>query len=107
MPLSKQLSAVMLHPSYVTVDDFKSKVQIHLISIDYEPNFASVKVPITILGAEFDHMSPPKLIEQFEEIVKAGGVRRPNAWFHFIFYLLPSLNEPGYYQDKVLKAPRC
>ncbi|KAK8623673.1 hypothetical protein V6N13_065036 [Hibiscus sabdariffa] len=71
-------AAVMLHPSFVTVDDIKS-----------------VKVPIAILGAEDDHMSPPELIEQFDEILKASEVRGPNAWFHIIFCLLSLLNEPG------------
>ncbi|KAL4312367.1 hypothetical protein GQ457_01G032810 [Hibiscus cannabinus] len=50
-------AAVMLHPSFVTVDDIKS-----------------VRVPIAILGAEDDHMSPPELIEQFVETVKASEV---------------------------------
>ncbi|XWS09047.1 hypothetical protein CRYUN_Cryun40dG0052100 [Craigia yunnanensis] len=47
-------AAVMLHPSFVTLDDIKS-----------------VKVPIAILGAEIDHMSPPALLKQFEEILSA------------------------------------
>ncbi|MBA0681434.1 hypothetical protein Goari_023236, partial [Gossypium aridum] len=50
-------AAVMLHPSFVTVDDIKS-----------------VKVPIAILGAEHDHMSPPELLKQFDEILKASEV---------------------------------
>ncbi|CAH2052913.1 unnamed protein product [Thlaspi arvense] len=45
-------AAVMLHPSFVTVDDIKGG-----------------KVPIAILGAEFDNMSPPSLLKQFEEIL--------------------------------------
>ncbi|XVF28940.1 hypothetical protein REPUB_Repub15cG0076200 [Reevesia pubescens] len=47
-------AAVMLHPSFVTVDDIKS-----------------VKVPISILGAEIDKMSPPELLKQFDEILSA------------------------------------
>ncbi|RZC57305.1 hypothetical protein C5167_004600 [Papaver somniferum] len=43
---------VMLHPSLVTVDDIKE-----------------IKVPISILGAEVDHMSPPELVKKFEEIL--------------------------------------
>ncbi|KAE8702861.1 Alpha/beta-Hydrolases superfamily protein isoform 3 [Hibiscus syriacus] len=50
-------AAVMLHPSFVTVDDIKG-----------------VKVPIAILGAEIDQRSPPELIKQFEEILKANKV---------------------------------
>ncbi|OMO55081.1 Dienelactone hydrolase [Corchorus capsularis] len=47
-------SAVMCHPSFVTVDDIKA-----------------VKVPIAILGAEIDQMSPPELVKQFDEILSA------------------------------------
>ncbi|KAF3782086.1 Endo-1-3-1-4-beta-D-glucanase [Nymphaea thermarum] len=47
-------AAVMLHPSLVTVDDIKE-----------------VKVPIAILAAETDHISPPELIKQFEEILSS------------------------------------
>ncbi|KAJ4894401.1 alpha/beta-Hydrolases superfamily protein [Raphanus sativus] len=55
--LSKQelvQAAVLLHPSLVTVDDIKG-----------------VKVPIAILGAEIDQLSPPALLKQFEEILAA------------------------------------
>ncbi|ESQ47470.1 hypothetical protein EUTSA_v10021426mg [Eutrema salsugineum] len=44
-------AAVLLHPSRVTVDDIKE-----------------VKVPIAVLGAEFDQVSPPELVKQFEDI---------------------------------------
>ncbi|EEF45407.1 endo-1,3;1,4-beta-D-glucanase [Ricinus communis] len=47
-------AAVMLHPSFVTVDDIKA-----------------VEVPISILGAETDHLSPPALVKQFEEVLNA------------------------------------
>ncbi|KAK8585628.1 hypothetical protein V6N13_050602 [Hibiscus sabdariffa] len=50
-------AAVMLHPSFVTVDDMKS-----------------VKVPTAILGAEIDQRSPPELVKQFDEILKANSV---------------------------------
>ncbi|GMJ01851.1 hypothetical protein like AT3G23600 [Hibiscus trionum] len=50
-------AAVMLHPSFVTVDDINS-----------------VKVPIAILGAEIDQMSPPELVKQFGDILKANAV---------------------------------
>ncbi|XP_010527412.1 PREDICTED: endo-1,3;1,4-beta-D-glucanase [Tarenaya hassleriana] len=45
-------AVVLLHPSRVTVDDIKG-----------------VEVPISILGAEFDQVSPPELVKQFEEIL--------------------------------------
>ncbi|KAJ4722352.1 endo-1,31,4-beta-D-glucanase-like [Melia azedarach] len=47
-------AAVLLHPSFVTVDDIKG-----------------VEVPISILGAEFDQVSPPALVKQFEEVLTA------------------------------------
>ncbi|CAN6452816.1 unnamed protein product [Victoria cruziana] len=47
-------AAVMLHPSLVTVDDIKE-----------------VKVPIAILAAETDHISPPELIKKFEQILSS------------------------------------
>jgi len=33
--------------------------------------FSGVNVPIAILGAEHDSLSPPKLLKQFEEVLKA------------------------------------
>ncbi|QCE09144.1 endo-1,3;1,4-beta-D-glucanase-like [Vigna unguiculata] len=47
-------ASVLLHPSYITVDDIRG-----------------VNVPIAILGAEHDSLSPPKLLKQFEEVLKA------------------------------------
>ncbi|GAV60898.1 DLH domain-containing protein [Cephalotus follicularis] len=47
-------TAVLIHPSLVTVDDIKG-----------------VKVPISVLGAEIDQMSPPALLKQFEEVLNA------------------------------------
>ncbi|KAK7292369.1 hypothetical protein RIF29_08147 [Crotalaria pallida] len=45
-------AAVHLHPSFVTVDDING-----------------VDIPTAILGAEIDHISPPELIKQFEEVL--------------------------------------
>ncbi|KAG6732050.1 hypothetical protein I3842_01G157500 [Carya illinoinensis] len=47
-------SAVLLHPSFVTVEDIKG-----------------VKAPIAVLGAEIDNLSPPELLKQFEEVLAA------------------------------------
>ncbi|XP_059650180.1 uncharacterized protein LOC132295928 isoform X2 [Cornus florida] len=47
-------AAVMLHPSFVTLDDIQG-----------------VKVPISVLGAEIDQISPPELVKQFEGILNA------------------------------------
>lgn len=47
-------AAVMLHPSFFTVDDAND-----------------VKCPIAVLGAERDHMSPPELVKKFEETLIA------------------------------------
>ncbi|XP_062176980.1 endo-1,3;1,4-beta-D-glucanase-like [Alnus glutinosa] len=47
-------AAVLLHPSFVTLDDIKG-----------------VKVPIAILGAEIDKLSPPELLKQYEEVLTA------------------------------------
>ncbi|CAL1411571.1 unnamed protein product [Linum trigynum] len=47
-------AGVFCHPSFVSVDDIKE-----------------VKVPLAILGAEIDQMSPPTVIKQFEEILAA------------------------------------
>ncbi|CAA0824137.1 alpha/beta-Hydrolases superfamily protein [Striga hermonthica] len=42
-------AGVLLHPSFVSVEDIRG-----------------VKVPISVLGAEIDQMSPPELLKQFE-----------------------------------------
>nr|KYP58175.1 Endo-1,3,1,4-beta-D-glucanase [Cajanus cajan] len=47
-------AAVQLHPSFVSVDDIKG-----------------VDIPIAILGAEIDKMSPPELLQQFEQVLTA------------------------------------
>ncbi|KAK7264534.1 hypothetical protein RJT34_32143 [Clitoria ternatea] len=47
-------TAVLLHPSFVTLDDIKV-----------------VDTPIAILGAEIDHISPPELVKQFEQVLAA------------------------------------
>ncbi|KAK7335821.1 hypothetical protein VNO80_27884 [Phaseolus coccineus] len=47
-------ASVLLHPSYITVDDIRG-----------------VEVPIAILGAEHDSLSPPKLLKQFKQVLDA------------------------------------
>ncbi|XAR54618.1 Lysozyme [Bertholletia excelsa] len=47
-------AGVMLHPSLVTLEDIQA-----------------VKVPISILAAEVDNISPPELIKQFEQALNA------------------------------------
>ncbi|KAK7264536.1 hypothetical protein RJT34_32145 [Clitoria ternatea] len=47
-------AAVLLHPSFVSLDDIKA-----------------VDVPIAVLGAEIDKMSPPELLAQFEQVLNA------------------------------------
>ncbi|KAL8524797.1 hypothetical protein ACS0TY_014420 [Phlomoides rotata] len=47
-------AGVLLHPSLVTCEDVQG-----------------VKVPLSILGAEVDHTSPPELVKQFEDILTA------------------------------------
>ncbi|KAF5787771.1 putative dienelactone hydrolase, alpha/Beta hydrolase [Helianthus annuus] len=53
--------AALLHPNFVTLDDIKG-----------------VKVPIAILGAEFDEFSPPELIKEFEAALIVNEV------YHFV-----------------------
>ncbi|KAL9995390.1 putative dienelactone hydrolase, alpha/Beta hydrolase [Helianthus debilis subsp. tardiflorus] len=47
-------AAALLHPTFVTLDDIKE-----------------VKVPVAILAAEFDKISPPELVKQFETALQA------------------------------------
>ncbi|KAI3459338.1 hypothetical protein Pfo_016001 [Paulownia fortunei] len=47
-------AGVLLHPSFLSVEDIQG-----------------VKVPISILGAEIDNMSPPDLLKNFEIALKA------------------------------------
>ncbi|XP_047319341.1 endo-1,3;1,4-beta-D-glucanase-like [Impatiens glandulifera] len=47
-------AAVLLHPSFVSVEDIEG-----------------VKVPISVLGAENDQMSPVELVNKFGEVLKA------------------------------------
>ncbi|KAL1825616.1 hypothetical protein DCAR_0313791 [Daucus carota subsp. sativus] len=47
-------AAVMLHPSFITLDEMKE-----------------VQVPIAILGAEVDQYCPPEVLKQFDEALSA------------------------------------
>ncbi|TVU19286.1 hypothetical protein EJB05_35426, partial [Eragrostis curvula] len=55
-------AAVLLHPTFVTVDDIKE-----------------VKCPISVLGAEIDKISPPELIKQFKKVLSTNS-----AVSHFV-----------------------
>ncbi|KAL5541696.1 hypothetical protein UlMin_009406, partial [Ulmus minor] len=48
-------AAMVLHPSHITLDDAKE-----------------VKVPFAILGAALDGQYPPKVLKQYEEVLKAN-----------------------------------
>ncbi|KAI3908060.1 hypothetical protein MKW98_003705 [Papaver atlanticum] len=52
---------VMMHPALVTVDDIKE-----------------IKVPISILGAEVDQLSPPELVKQFEQVLLTKSDQVPS-----------------------------
>ncbi|CAO2838418.1 unnamed protein product [Amaranthus hypochondriacus] len=47
-------AGAFLHPSFVTEDDING-----------------LKVPVAILGAETDHISPPELVKKFSEILSS------------------------------------
>ncbi|KAJ4833813.1 hypothetical protein Tsubulata_038283 [Turnera subulata] len=47
-------AVVLLHPSFITVDDIKE-----------------VRVPIAVLGAEIDQHCPPARVKQFEQVLSA------------------------------------
>jgi len=54
--------------SLVTLENLKW-VQ-NLVTFFGKP-LTAVKVPLAVLGAEIDRMSPPELVKQFEETLKA------------------------------------
>ena len=91
-------AAVMLHPSFVTVDEMKGIYDLRTIlllcfyfrtvcvclseqthlkiywNILFETVFTlltEVQVPIAILGAEVDKYCPPDLLKQFEEVLSS------------------------------------
>ena len=83
-------AAVVLHPGPITVDDIKvnllslyfwrrSNTFYNSIANDSEPNYSTcyltseVKCSFSILGAEIDHVSPPELIKQFEQVLSANS----------------------------------
>ncbi|XP_071742044.1 endo-1,3;1,4-beta-D-glucanase-like [Rutidosis leptorrhynchoides] len=47
-------AAALLHPTFVTLDDIKG-----------------VKVPVAVLGAEIDRISPPEVVKQFKAALQA------------------------------------
>ena len=53
-----------------------------MLTDQYLEFISGVKVPIAVLGAENDHLSPPTLLKQFEEALAAKPeVRKPNPYF--------------------------
>ena len=53
---------------------------------------SGVKVHIAVLGAEFDHLSPPALLKQFEEVLTAKSeVGRLNIFSFILFYFILSI----------------
>lgn len=45
-------------------------------------DYSAVKVPIAILGAEIDQLSPPALVKEFEEILTT----KPEVGRCFVFH---------------------
>ncbi|KAK0606761.1 hypothetical protein LWI29_003946 [Acer saccharum] len=70
-------AAVLCHPSFVTVDDIKGQSQYSVINGEInkllKEMLKKVEVPIAVLGAEIDHLSPPSLLKQFEEVITANN----------------------------------
>ncbi|KOM31440.1 hypothetical protein LR48_Vigan01g099500 [Vigna angularis] len=52
-------TSVLLHPSFITVDDIRG-----------------VEVPIAILGVEHDSIAPPKLLNQFKQVLDAKSKKQ-------------------------------
>nr|XP_009417916.1 PREDICTED: endo-1,3;1,4-beta-D-glucanase-like isoform X1 [Musa acuminata subsp. malaccensis] len=83
-------AAVLCHPSFVNVDDVKGipsfknwsnscflnmflLLRVETICFHHLPG---VKCPISILGAENDHISPPELLKQFERALSLTSEER-------------------------------
>lgn len=50
--------------------------------------FSGVKVPLSILGAEIDRMSPPELVKQFEAILNAKPEVRDSIFKFLQFHII-------------------
>lgn len=89
-------AAVLCHPSFVNVDDMKGipsfknwsnscflnmflLLRVETICFHHLPG---VKCPISILGAENDHISPPELLKQFEQALSLTS-EVSHLWQHF------------------------
>lgn len=69
-------AAVVLHPGPITVDDINGKFETsqaysYVIATDKLLFVSEIKVPVAILGAEIDHVSPPEDLKRFGEILSA------------------------------------
>nr|XP_043624782.1 endo-1,3;1,4-beta-D-glucanase-like [Erigeron canadensis] len=79
-------AASLLHPTFVNLDDIKG-----------------VKVPVAVLGAEYDKISPPELIKQFEATLQA----KPEV-DHFVkVYLGVAHGWTIRYKDEDMAAVKC
>ena len=64
----------------------------------WEKTFTGLKVPVAILGAETDHISPPEVVKKFSEILSSKP-EVPNSLTHicnFVFGLKSCLFLPFY-----------
>lgn len=62
-------------------------------------NFSGVKVPLSILGAEIDKMSPPELLKQFEAALNAKSEVRNSIYPSASLFLGNSISQINPYQN--------
>lgn len=77
---------LLFHPSFVTPEDVKGSTANLLLS--FSPGiwwqlWAEIKVPTAIFGAEIDNRSPPKVVEEFFQILQSSPVRLYAFFFGF------------------------
>lgn len=79
-------AGVLLHPSFVSLEDIQG-----------------VKVPLSILGAEIDQLSPPELVKQFEACLNA----KPEVDSHVKIYNGVKHGWTVRYQDEDAEEVKC